>query len=71
MTKKEQADLIWQELFINRSPISEACQGVLTTLKELGQSVETKSLDKIRKWTNDFPIESYVDKVIMLEYWRF
>jgi hypothetical protein len=28
MTKQTQADLIWKALFIDRSPISEACRGV-------------------------------------------
>src|ERR1700733_12934319 len=29
LSKTAQADLIWQELFIDHSPISEACRGVL------------------------------------------
>src|SRR5690349_8959703 len=32
MSKSEQADHIWKHLFIERTPISEACRGVLTTL---------------------------------------
>ena len=36
MTKTEQADHIWKNLFIERSPISEACRGVVTTLELLG-----------------------------------
>jgi len=31
-SKTEQADLIWDALFVKHSPISEACRGVLTTL---------------------------------------
>jgi len=27
MPKSAQADLIWQELFIKRTPVSEACRG--------------------------------------------
>src|SRR5712664_3746317 len=30
LSKTAQADLIWDALFIQRSPISEACRGVLT-----------------------------------------
>jgi len=33
LPKSEQADHVWKGLFIDRSPISEACQGVLTTLQ--------------------------------------
>ena len=32
MPKSAQADLIWQELFVKRTPVSEACRGVLTVL---------------------------------------
>ena len=36
MSKSEQADHIWKHLFIERTPISEACRGILTVLKKLG-----------------------------------
>src|SRR6185503_14578885 len=36
LTKIQQADLIWDALFLKNSPISEACRGVLTTLNVLG-----------------------------------
>src|SRR6188472_1478380 len=32
MSKSEQAEKIWDVLFLQHSPISEACRGVLTTL---------------------------------------
>src|SRR6185436_12766703 len=32
LSKTAQADLIWQALFLDHSPVSEACRGVLTTL---------------------------------------
>ena len=39
LTKSEQADVIWKHLFLEHSPISEACRGVLTTLNKLGLDV--------------------------------
>src|SRR6187431_2982877 len=36
LSKTQQAELIWKELFIKPSPNSEACRGVLTTLNRLG-----------------------------------
>ena len=47
---KQQADIIWKELFINRTPISEACSGVLTTCHNLGFSKEVneRNLDSLR-----------------------
>lgn len=36
LAKAEQARLIWQSLFVERSPLSEAARGVVTTLHRLG-----------------------------------
>src|SRR5579872_5613028 len=50
LARAEQAELIWRELFLQHSPISEACRGVLTTLHELGLDVKKRDLAAIRKW---------------------
>mgnify|MGYP001570577791 FL=1 len=50
MSKSEQADAIWNALFIEHSPISEACRGVLTTLNRLGLDVRKRDLPALRKW---------------------
>lgn len=50
MSKTEQADLIWDSLFLKHSPISEACRGVLTTLNALGLDVRKRDLPALRKW---------------------
>src|SRR5260221_6190895 len=36
LSKTEQSSLIWNALFLENSPISEACRGVLTTLHAPG-----------------------------------
>jgi hypothetical protein len=56
LTKQDQADLIWQALFIDRSPISEACRGVITTLKSLGLSSEVakRDLGAIRNFYREY-----------------
>lgn len=41
--KQEQADVIWEHLFVERSPLSEACRGVVTTLVKLGLQAEVHS----------------------------
>src|ERR1044071_2220413 len=42
LSKTEQAQSIWNALFIQHSPISEACRGVLTTLNALGLDVRKR-----------------------------
>lgn len=50
LTKTQQAELIWEELFVKHSPISEACRGVLTTLQALGLDPKKRDLKIIREW---------------------
>jgi hypothetical protein len=64
--KEKQADLIWQELFVKRSPISEACRGVLTVLQALGLDSNTDRLDKIRKYFAAQDVRKYADLVFKL-----
>jgi hypothetical protein len=49
MSKTEQADHIWKQLFIDRSPVSEACRGVLTALQQLGIDTSDRNLGGWRK----------------------
>lgn len=49
MNKTQQADLVWQTLFIDHAPISESCRGVLTALDKLGVDSSSRNLTKIRK----------------------
>ncbi len=66
MSKSGQADLIWQELFVKRSPISEACRGVLTVLKKLGLDSNVKDLTEIRQFFAEQDIREYIGKVLDL-----
>ena len=47
LTNKEKANIIWEELFQKRTPISEACKGVLTILSKLSIDYMSKSFDEI------------------------
>lgn len=50
LDKRSQADAIWNALFLNASPISEACRGVLTALSRLGLDVTSRNLGAYRAW---------------------
>ena len=63
MTKKEQADLIWKTLFLENSPYSEACRGVLTVLNKLGLDPGSRDLDSYRKYFAGKTMEEYIDIV--------
>lgn len=63
LTKSEQAGLIWQTLFIENSPLSEACRGVVTTLDELGLDVGSRNLQDYREYFADTTVEAFIDTV--------
>ncbi|MBI5775709.1 MAG: glucuronate isomerase [Verrucomicrobia bacterium] len=62
LSKTQQADLIWDVLFLQHSPISEACRGVLTTLQMLGLDVKKRDLPKLRKWFAAQKPDAYITR---------
>lgn len=61
MSKQEQADLVWRTLFVDNSPISEACRGVLTVLSRLGLDVHARNLSAYREYFKSKSVQEYVD----------
>lgn len=66
LTKTRQADLVWDELFIKRTPISEACRGVITVLNRLGFGHDLRDLRHPRTYFSRMKPERYVDQVFDL-----
>jgi hypothetical protein len=66
LPKVDQADLIWKELFLEQSPISESCRGVLTTLQALGLEVKKRDLPAIRKWFAGQTVENHLTQCMEL-----
>ncbi len=64
MSKRQQADHIWKNLFIERAPISEACRGVLTTIQKLGLDPSDPTPDGWRKWFDQQDPSDYIDRVM-------
>ncbi len=65
MSKTEQADHIWKHLFLERTPISEACRGILTTIKRLGLD-PADGLPRLRRYFAEQNPDRYVDRVMEL-----
>ncbi|WP_284638632.1 glucuronate isomerase [Paenibacillus silviterrae] len=66
MTKREQADLIWQTLFIEHTPYSEACRGVVTVLNRLGFDVGKRDLEEYRSYYAHVSASEYIDRILEL-----
>lgn len=63
LSKSEQADVIWETLFIRNSPLSESCRGVITVLDSLGLDVSVRDLKGYREWFNSQETAAHVDRV--------
>jgi hypothetical protein len=66
LPKPRQAELIWDALFIEHSPVSEACRGVLTTLNALGVDARKRDLTALRKSFAEWRVEDYVTRCFEL-----
>jgi hypothetical protein len=66
LSKSEQADLIWDALFIQHSPVSEACRGVLTTLHAMGLDVKKRDLRSLRRWFAGQTVDGHITRCMEL-----
>jgi hypothetical protein len=66
LEKTQQADLIWETLFLQHSPVSEATRGVLTTLQALGLDVKKRDLPSLRKWFASQTVDRHVTRCMDL-----
>ena len=66
MSKRLQADCIWEHLFLRGGALSEACRGVITTLNMLGLDVAGRDLRAVRKWFDQQKIDEYLARAFEL-----
>ena len=66
LDRSTRAELIWTALFVQSSPLSEACRGVLTTLHALGLDVRERDLPALRRWFAGHRLEGHLLRVMDL-----
>jgi hypothetical protein len=66
LPKPAQADLVWRSLFTDRSPLSEAARGVLTSLQRLGLDPRRQDLPALRKWFAQWKVEDFITRCMDL-----
>jgi hypothetical protein len=64
--KLEKAEKIWQALFVERSPISEATRGVVAVLKALGLATGDAALAEARAFFSAQSRETHIQKTLEL-----
>jgi hypothetical protein len=66
LVKEDQAQMIWNALFVENSPLSEACRGVLTVFNRLGLDANQRDLPSIRKWFSEQDPNEYITRCMEL-----
>ena len=66
LTKRQQADAIWQALFVENTPISEAARGVIAVLKAFDLPTDRPDLTEARAFFNSQSIEAHIPRVLKL-----
>jgi hypothetical protein len=66
LSKREQADLIWQTLFVENPPVSEATRGVIAVLNALDLPTDSADLSEARKFCAAQTLEAHIGKVFRL-----
>lgn len=66
LSKQQQADLIYQTLFIENRPVSEATRGVIAVLDALGLDTRAKDLREAREFFGKQELASHIWKVFDL-----
>jgi hypothetical protein len=66
LSKTGQADLVWDALFLEHSPVSEACRGVLTTLHAMGLDVKKRDLPALRRWFASQNVDNHITRCMEL-----
>lgn len=64
LEKSRQAELVWKALFVDRSPVSEAARGVITTLHRLGLDPRAHDLPALRRWFAAWKPADFVSRVL-------
>lgn len=65
-TKPQQADLIWDALFVKNTPLSEATCGVVGALTAFGLDPAAKNLREARKFFAAQSVDTHIDQILEL-----
>ena len=66
LTKSQQADLIWDALFVKNTPLSEATAGVVAVMVKLGLDPCQPDLKQAREYFASITLEEHIQKVLNL-----
>lgn len=66
MSRTQQADTIWEYLFVRNTPVSEACRGVVNVMRAYGLDPHAQTLDEARNFFRFIEPSDHVEKAMKL-----
>jgi hypothetical protein len=66
LSKREQADAIWQALFVENTPVSEATRGVVAVLQAFQLPTASSGLAEARSFFKAQSVETHVQRVLQM-----
>jgi hypothetical protein len=66
LSKTEQADAIWQTLFVENTPISEATRGVVAVLKACNLPTESSDLAEARSFFRNRDLDAHIARTLRI-----
>ena len=64
LTKAQRADLVWQTLFVESTPLSEAARGIVSILAAFSLDTRAPNLDEAREFFASQDVESHIDRIL-------
>ena len=64
MSKVERADLVWQKLFVENTPLSEAARGIVSILDAFGLDPRSPDLEEARAFFRSQDSHEHLDRVL-------
>jgi hypothetical protein len=68
LSKAQQADLIWETLFVRNTPLSEAAAGVVAVMVKLGLDPCQPTLGQAREYFASLTAEQHIEQVLKLAH---
>jgi hypothetical protein len=66
LSKTEQADAIWQALFVENTPVSEATRGIVAVLKAYDLPTESSDLAEARSFFRNQDLEAHIARTLRM-----
>src|SRR3954454_22852817 len=66
LSKRQQADAIWQTLFVENTPVSESTRGVVAVLKAFDLPTDSADLAEARAFFEAQAIEPHIRRVLQM-----